>query len=101
MSSHAYLGWTNVLLALSLVCIDVLVSFALGLGIASSLIVASGRCILQLSLMGVVLRWIFDSDSKWAVAALSTAMLLLAANEITTTRIKHKHDRLVWLFADA
>jgi ABC-type iron transport system FetAB permease component len=75
--AHAYLSWTNVLIALSLLALDIAVSVFLRLELASSLIIAALRCIVQLSVMGVVLRYIFSSESAWAVAGLSASMLLL------------------------
>ncbi|KAL8281009.1 hypothetical protein RQP46_006688 [Phenoliferia psychrophenolica] len=81
---------TNVAIAFSLVVVDAAVSWALGLGIASSLLVAAGRCIVQLSLMGLVLDAVFKAESPWAVAGMAFAMVLLGANEVTFARSKRR-----------
>lgn len=96
--SPAGVGWPNVCIALSLVVGDAVASWFLGLGIASSLLIAAGRCvaspdarrrmfgsdsyafrrcIVQLSLMGIVLDAVFKAENPWAVAAMSLAMVLL------------------------
>lgn len=71
--------WTNVLIALSLILFDLAISSSFRLGITRQLLVAAARCILQLSLMGLVLDSVFRAESPWAVAAMSGGMLLLGA----------------------
>lgn len=71
--------WKNVLIALSLILFDLAVSSSFRLGITRQLLVAAIRCIVQLSLMGLVLDSVFRAESPWAVAAMSGGMLLLGA----------------------
>ena len=61
------LTWLNVSIASLFVIFDSFLSLTLGLGIGSSLLVASGRCILQLTIMGLVLDSVFSSNSIWGV----------------------------------
>lgn len=57
----------NVALALLFVVFDSILSVTLGLGIASSLLVAATRCILQLSVMGLVLQKVFETGNIFGV----------------------------------
>jgi hypothetical protein len=57
----------NVALALLFVVFDSVLSVTLGLGIASSLLVAAGRCVLQLSIMGLVLEKVFATGNIFGV----------------------------------
>lgn len=57
----------NVALALLFVVFDSALSVVFGLGIASSLLVAASRCILQLSIMGLVLQKVFDTGNIFGV----------------------------------
>ncbi|KAM0755353.1 UPF0014-domain-containing protein [Meredithblackwellia eburnea MCA 4105] len=93
-SQNAVVTPTQVLISLSLLLLTVLLSLSLNLGIASSLLVAAIRCILQLSVMGVILDKVFKAESPWAVAAMSFVMILLGANEVTFARSKRRPDGL-------
>jgi ABC-type iron transport system FetAB permease component len=57
------LTYINVLIALSFILLDVVFSLCLGLGIEKSVIVASTRCLVQLSLM-VPYSSITKTDSR-------------------------------------
>lgn len=72
-SSRTVLSWSNVALALSFVLFDTAVSAFYRLGISSSLLTAALRCIVQLSIMGLVLQNIFETKSPWGVAGLARA----------------------------
>jgi ABC-type iron transport system FetAB permease component len=43
----------------------------LGLGIGGSLVVAATRCVIQLSIMGLVLDKVFASDNIWGVIGIA------------------------------
>lgn len=47
--------------------------------------------------MGFVLESVFKSQSPWAVAGMSFAMLVLGSNEVTFTRSKRRPQGLVRL----
>lgn len=87
--------WLNVLVGLSILLVDVLVSYRLRLGIARDLIVAAVRCIVQLALLGLILGSVFEAQNVFAVMGMGLAMLLLGANEVTFTRSKKRTEGLV------
>jgi putative ABC transport system permease protein len=68
----------QVAIAASLVLVNGAVSLALRLGLERSLALASLRMVVQLLLIGYVLRWVFQSNSVTAVLALAIVMTLIA-----------------------
>lgn len=95
MSAVGELTWLNVGAALSLVLVDVGLSKAFDLGVATSLLIASVRCVVQLSFTGILLQAVFLSESPLATALTIFTMLLLAGNEVAMSRIKRKPKYLV------
>ncbi|MCP5422972.1 MAG: iron export ABC transporter permease subunit FetB [Chromatiaceae bacterium] len=69
-------------LAASLVLALAALSWQLRLGIGRRMLVAALRSTLQLLLLGLVLKGLFNSASPWLVAALATVMLGVAGYEI-------------------
>lgn len=65
------LTWANVALALSFVAFDAALSSVYRLGISGSLISAALRCIVQLSLMALVLESIFKTQNPFGVVGLA------------------------------
>lgn len=65
------LTWSNVALALSFVVFDAVLSSIYRLGISSSLISAALRCIIQLSVMALVLESIFKTQNPYGIAGLA------------------------------
>lgn len=65
------LTWSNVALALSFVVFDAVLSSVYRLGISSSLISAALRCIIQLSVMALVLEGIFKTENPFGIAGLA------------------------------
>lgn len=59
------LGWSNVALGLSFIIFNAFISGVLGLDVGGSLVTAALRCVLQLSLMALLLQRIFDTDNPW------------------------------------
>lgn len=83
---------TNLDLALValLVVLNAGVSVAFQLGLGRRLVVASVRALVQLSLLGLVLQWVFDARGPWAVVAMMLAMATIAGVEAvrrTTRRV--------------
>lgn len=68
---NTHLTWLNVGIGFAFVAVDAVVSYGLGLGIGTSLVSAAVRCIVQLSIMGLVLQSVFETTSPWAVAGIS------------------------------
>ena len=65
--------------AASLVVISGLISLLLQLGLHGRLALASARCVVQLLLIGLVLRWIFEPGRQWyVVISLGMVMTMIA-----------------------
>lgn len=65
------LTWPNVALALSFVAFDAVLSSIYRLGISSSLLSAALRCIIQLSVMALLLESIFKTQNPYGIAGLA------------------------------
>lgn len=65
------LNWGNVGLAFSFIVFNALISTTYGLGIGSSLLSAAIRCVVQLSIVALVLQKVFEANNPWAVAAIA------------------------------
>lgn len=57
-------------------------SLALALGVHRSLLVATARLVVQLLLVGLLLRWVFALHAPWVTALVLLAMLLAAAQQV-------------------
>ena len=69
----------QVAMAASLVVVSGLISLAMQLGLHRRLALASARCVVQLVLIGLVLRWIFAPGTPWyVVVGLGTIMTMIA-----------------------
>jgi len=79
MSRTLDLGGWDLLLAVSLVLAAGLISFFLRLGLERRLALASLRTVLQLLLVGYLLKFIFGLENPIAVLALLFLMILVAA----------------------
>lgn len=73
------LPWTQVALAASLVVLAGVLSFALRLGLATQLFWGALRATVQLALVGLVLKAVFEDGTVATTAALGLVMVLLAA----------------------
>ena len=76
-------------LAAVLVLLLALLGWLLQLGIGRRLLVAAMRTTIQLLLVGLVLKWLFDNASPVWLGAVSLLMLLLAGREVMA-RQKHR-----------
>lgn len=75
MSATIALSWIDLVVATSLVLVAGAVSVALRLGLERRLAVASARTLVQLGLLGYVLRWVFGHDTPWPVLGWMTVMI--------------------------
>jgi len=73
--------WAELALASSLLLANGLVSVWLRLGLGRQLLVAGARTVLQLSLLGLVLVHVFESERLWLVLAIGLGMVVLASVE--------------------
>lgn len=74
--STTQLTWENVGLAFSFIVFDAVVSKTFGLGVGASLVTAAVRCIIQLSLVALVLQKVFETNNPWGVAGIACTFLL-------------------------
>ena len=82
-------------LAASLVLVNAGISLALGLGLQRRLAIASARTVIQLLLIGLVLKWIFGTRHLAAIVGLMVLMSLIAG-----VAAVHRTDRRypgIWL----
>jgi putative ABC transport system permease protein len=88
-SAAIELGGLDLLLATGLVVIAGAVSLVLRLRIEKRLALAAVRTTVQLLLVGYVLRWVFEIQSPWLLAAVALLMVLAA----TQTAVKRPTRR--------
>lgn len=69
--STSQLTWENVGLAFSFIVFDAVVSKIFGLGVGTSLITAAVRCVMQLSLVALILQKVFETNNPWGVAGIA------------------------------
>jgi putative ABC transport system permease protein len=91
MSGPIDLGPGRLALAALLILLNAAISMQLQLGLGRRLVLASLRAVVQLSLLGLLLSWVFRVQGPWAVLPLMVAMALVAGLEAvrrTTRRVR-------------
>jgi len=88
-------GW-DLALASGLVVIAGLVSLVLRLGLEKRLLLAAVRTVVQLLLLGLILRFVFEPSSHWLLA-LIVAVMLLAASHAGVQRSERRFPGLTFL----
>ncbi|KAJ2403228.1 hypothetical protein GGI23_000097 [Coemansia sp. RSA 2559] len=84
----APLSWGNVEVAALMLLFNVCVSAWLGLGLSAGLIIASIRCVIQLTVLGLVLNQIFLTQNPVYIFGMTAALGVLASAEVTCWRAK-------------
>ena len=69
--STTQLTWENVGLAFSFILFDAVVSKTFGLGVGTSLVTAAVRCVVQLTLVAMILQKVFETNNPWGVAGIA------------------------------
>lgn len=90
--SYVELSYFEVAMSLGLVLIVIAVSAVMKLGLVKSFLWASARTVVQLSLLGFVLGWVFSFKAASLVVAYGLLMTLIAgltAGRRPTVKIKH------------
>ncbi|MBT8002298.1 MAG: ABC transporter permease, partial [Rhodospirillales bacterium] len=82
------LGATDLALASLLVIINGGLSLMLGLGLERQLLIAAARMVVQLSLMGLVLKTLFALVSPLWTAVAALIMVLFAGHEASARQRK-------------
>lgn len=69
-------------------------SLPMRLGVAKELVIAAARTCVQLLLVGLVLAWVFELATLWAVALIGILMLAVAAREVVARQ--RRRFRGIW-----
>ncbi|KZT01548.1 UPF0014-domain-containing protein [Laetiporus sulphureus 93-53] len=88
------LTWPNVGLAFSFILFDAVVSVTFGLGVGSSLVTAAVRCVLQLSLLALILDKVFSTNNPWAVAGIAALLNLMGTIETVINKSKKRYTQM-------
>ena len=86
--NYVQLGYNALALASVLVLANAGLSLALNLGLTRRMLVATVRMVVQLSLVGLVLKSLFAAASPWLTAFVALAMILFAGREIMARQEK-------------
>lgn len=86
---------TNLVIASSLLLLVGLFSLALRLQLGSRIAIASVRTVLQLGLLGLVLKWVFEAQQWWIILAMVLSMMLNAS--FAAVRRTSRRFTGVWL----
>ncbi|KAL7413301.1 hypothetical protein BDY24DRAFT_389597 [Mrakia frigida] len=88
------LTYFNVGLAFSFITLDAVLSLVFGLGIGTTLVVAAVRCVVQLSVMSLILDSIFAANNPWGVAGIVLVLNLLGAFEAVFNKSKKRFTNM-------
>jgi putative ABC transport system permease protein len=94
-TSYLELTYGQVALAAMLILVNVAISATLRLGLARSLVVASVRTVVQLLLIGLVLKWVFHVERWYIVLGLLAIMTTVAG--VTAVQRNHRRYQGIWL----
>ena len=82
MSSYVALSTWDLLLASGFIILNAALSLALQLGLHRTIIISAARMIIQLMLVGLVLKAVFAAQSPWITTLIGLIMVGFAAREI-------------------
>ncbi|MBW3670859.1 MAG: ABC transporter permease, partial [Acidobacteria bacterium] len=77
--SYVALGTSDLVVAASLLLINILLSIVLRLGLAKGILLAAVQMVVQLSLLGLVLHWVFAVRNPLIVLGMAGVMALFAS----------------------
>ncbi|KAL5040544.1 hypothetical protein BDV3_006641 [Batrachochytrium dendrobatidis] len=86
------LGPENVAIASLMLIINGLISMYFGLGLEITIFISALRCVVQLTILGYILKPIFDIDSPFFVLALAALLAIISASEIVWGRTPYRHQ---------
>src|SRR4051794_6989065 len=89
------LSATQLAIASLLIVLNSIISMMMQLGIARRLLLAAGRMVVQLLLVGFVLRWVFSSE-EWTLVLLVMLTMSLVAGVAAVQRSNRRYPG-VWL----
>ncbi|KAI9257403.1 hypothetical protein BY458DRAFT_518835 [Sporodiniella umbellata] len=88
------LSWWNVAEASTFVFFAAFISLIMGIKLEMSLLVSGARCVIQLSLMGLVLDDVLKTTHMSVIIAMSVVLVLLASYETVFNRTKKTFKRM-------
>jgi len=94
-NSPIELGYLDLALASLLILVNAGISLALRLGMGRTLLIASVRTVVQLLLIGLILKWVFGLDQWYQVAGVMLVMTLIAG--LTAVRRAERPYPGIWL----
>ncbi|ORZ09646.1 UPF0014 family [Lobosporangium transversale] len=89
------LQWYHVAIASTLILTNGILSIILGLGLEKRLFISAIRCVVQLSIMGLVLENIFSANSPVLVILMALLLTSLGAYEAVFNVSKRRHIYMV------
>ncbi|KAJ2739820.1 hypothetical protein H4R23_000192 [Coemansia sp. Cherry 401B] len=89
-NTQTALSWGNVGIAALLLGINAGLSIWLKLGLSCNLIVAALRCVAQLTVLGIVLKQIFETQNPVYIFGMALVLGVLAAVEVSYWRAKRR-----------
>ncbi|EKM48273.1 uncharacterized protein PHACADRAFT_214873 [Phanerochaete carnosa HHB-10118-sp] len=90
----ADLTWENVGLAFSFIAFNAVVSRVFQLGVGTSLVTAAVRCVVQLTLVSLVLQKVFEAKNPWAVAGIAFLLNLMGTIETVANKAKRRFQHM-------
>ena len=90
------LGLLNIYFSLGLNVFCTLISFFLGLSLEKKILLATFRACLQLSLLGYVLKWLFQQKNPW-VFVIVFFFMAFVASQTAMRRVSRGHRGLFWV----
>lgn len=72
--SETHLTWSSIAFASSFIASSVVVSFVFGLRLGTSLVMAAARCVVQLALLALVLKTVYEANNPWLVAGIACTL---------------------------
>ena len=82
MSSYIALSYFDLVAASLFLALNAIFSMLLNLGLERQLLIASLRMIVQLLMVGLLLKAVFAATSPWITLAVAIAMVAFAGREI-------------------
>ncbi|MEM9657377.1 MAG: iron export ABC transporter permease subunit FetB [Planctomycetota bacterium] len=95
MNDYLQLSHWQVALAALLIVVNAVTSIAWKLGLERTLAVASVRTIVQLTLVGFVLQWVFRPEQPWYVVLCLATVMTLAAGISAAGQVGRSYRRML------
>ena len=86
--------WISVSCILMLSIYKVSISNQLGLGLEKDIVISGIRCVVQLTLLGYVLKPVFENDKPIFVFGLGFLQAIIATLEVTWNRANYRHPNM-------